>query len=143
MNRIQIKGYKSIQDQTITFGPINLLIGANGSGKSNLLSFFTFIRNLYSRNLQAFVSLNGGMDAFLFRGRKVTEQMSAKLDFAYSSYAFAVKAGQDKFVITEEQISDAQPQQPDAQPMPQPGNMRDIASFAAESTASRAKYCEP
>lgn len=138
MDRIQIKGYKSIQDQTITFGPINLLIGANGSGKSNLLSFFTFIRNLYSRNLQAFVSLNGGMDAFLFRGRKVTEQMSAKLDFANSSYAFAVKAGQDKFVITEEQISDAQP-------MPQPGNMRDIASFAAESnlqfdTTPQAEY---
>lgn len=133
MDRIEIKGYKSIQDQTITLRPINILIGANGSGKSNLLSFFSFIRNLYSRNLQAFVSLHGGMDAFLFRGRKVTEQMSAKLVFDTGAYAFTLKAGQDNFVITEENLFD-ESQEP-----------RNIASFAAESnlqfdTTLRAEY---
>lgn len=40
MESIEIKGYKSIRDLKLKLSPINILIGANGSGKSNLLSFF-------------------------------------------------------------------------------------------------------
>ena len=137
MNSIEIKGYKSIKNQTIQLRPINILIGANGSGKSNLLSFFTFVRNMYVRNLQAFVSLNGGMDAFLFQGRKVTEQMYAKLDFSTNAYSFILSAGQDKFIVTEENLwYEHNPYFP---------NAHNIASFAGESklqynTTPRAEY---
>jgi predicted ATP-dependent endonuclease of OLD family len=34
---IEIAGYKSIRSATIPLGALNVLIGANGSGKSNLL----------------------------------------------------------------------------------------------------------
>lgn len=40
LDSIYIKGYRSIQEAKIPLGAINVLIGANGSGKSNLLSFF-------------------------------------------------------------------------------------------------------
>ena len=138
MKSIEIKGYKSIKDQTIQLRPINILIGANGSGKSNLLSFFTFVRNLYARNLQAYVSLNGGMDAFLFQGRKVTEQMSAKMTFDHSNaYSFALASGQESFVLTEEKLwYEHNPYAP---------NAYDISSFSTESklqfnTIPRAEY---
>lgn len=138
MKSIEIKGYKSIKDQTIQLRPINILIGANGSGKSNLLSFFTFLRNLYARNLQAYVSLNGGMDAFLFQGRKVTEQMSAKMTFDHSNaYSFALASGQESFVLTEEKLwYEHNPYAP---------NAYDISSFSTESklqfnTIPRAEY---
>lgn len=137
MNSIEIKGYKSIKDQTIKLRPINIMIGANGSGKSNLLSFFTFVRNLYARNLQAYVSLNGGMDVFLFQGRKVTEQIYAKLDFSTNAYSFTLSAGQDKFIITEENLwYEHNPYFP---------NAHNIASFGGESrlqynTTPRAEY---
>ena len=137
MKSILIKGYKSIKDQTIALRPINIMIGANGSGKSNLLSFFALVRNLYARNLQAYVSLNGGMDAFLFQGRKVTEQMSIKMTFPTNAYSFVLTAGQDKFIVTEEKLWYANnPYAPDAY---------DISSFGAESnlqynTIPRAEY---
>ena len=45
MDYIEIKGYKSIKDARIELRPINILIGANGSGKSNFLSFFEFLNH--------------------------------------------------------------------------------------------------
>lgn len=138
MESIEIKGYKSIKDQTFQLKKINILIGANGSGKSNLLSFFTFIRNMYVQNLQAYVALSGGMDAFLFQGRKVTEQMYAKLTFGNSNaYSFVLTPGQEKFVITEEKLwYNYTPYAP---------NAYDISSLSTESqlqftTIPRAEY---
>lgn len=39
MDKIEIKGYKSFKDLTLDLRAINILIGSNGSGKSNFLSF--------------------------------------------------------------------------------------------------------
>ena len=36
-NRLTIKNFKSIIDQTIELGRVNVFIGANGMGKSNVL----------------------------------------------------------------------------------------------------------
>ena len=40
LERIKIEGFRSIRALDLELGPINILIGANGSGKSNFLSFF-------------------------------------------------------------------------------------------------------
>ena len=37
ISSIRIQGFKSIVDQTIDLGLFNVLIGANGSGKTNIL----------------------------------------------------------------------------------------------------------
>ena len=42
MDKIEIKGYKSIKDLELPLKSVNILIGANGSGKTNFLSFFEF-----------------------------------------------------------------------------------------------------
>jgi predicted ATPase len=42
MDYIKIAGYKSIKDIHLDLMPINILIGANGSGKSNFISFLIF-----------------------------------------------------------------------------------------------------
>lgn len=78
---IEIHGYKSIRDMKLEIAPLNILIGANGSGKSNLLSFFDFLRNLYEQNLREYVALRGGTNNFLFQGQKVTERLSFQLSF--------------------------------------------------------------
>ena len=67
MDIIEIKGYKSIRDMKLTLRPINILIGANGSGKTNFLSFFEFLRNIYSRNLRGYVA-ERGMEKLLHKG---------------------------------------------------------------------------
>lgn len=102
MKSIEIHGYKSIKDLQLPLNAINILIGSNGSGKSNLLSFFVFLKALYSRNLRETVALGGGMDRYLYDGRKITSEISAKLLFDQNAYSFTLTAGNEAFIITKE-----------------------------------------
>ena len=40
LRRIEIKGYRSIKEASLELRALNVLIGANGAGKSNLRLFF-------------------------------------------------------------------------------------------------------
>lgn len=42
INEVRIKNFKSVQDLTLQLGRFNILIGANGSGKSNILEAIAF-----------------------------------------------------------------------------------------------------
>ncbi|TFF37473.1 AAA family ATPase [Mucilaginibacter psychrotolerans] len=81
--KIDVKGYKSIKNQSIELRPINILIGSNGVGKSNFISIFSLIRNLYDRNLGDYVIQKGGADSFLYFGKKQTQQID--IDFFFGS----------------------------------------------------------
>lgn len=106
MDFIEIKGYKSIKDARIELRPINILIGANGSGKSNFLSFFEFLNNLYERKLTQYIALNGGEEKFLHHGSKVTEVIVAYLAFnnTRDSYNFYLEKGTDGLIFTTEHV---------------------------------------
>ena len=106
MDSIHIQGYKSIRDATIELKPINILIGANGSGKSNFLSFFELLNNLYERKLQEYVALNGGMEKMLYKGRTDVQKISARITFedAINEYSFEMERGDDAFVFTDEKL---------------------------------------
>mgnify|MGYP000753232138 CR=1 FL=1 len=137
MKQLEIHGYKSIKDLVLPLREINILIGANGSGKSNLLSFFVFLKTFYNRNLQESVALSGGMDKFLYMGRKITSEISIKLLFPKNAYSFTLVAGEDAFVITKEGLWYGE--------NPYIPNPIDIASFSKESrlqyaTEPRADY---
>ncbi|RLA92776.1 MAG: hypothetical protein DRG69_08315, partial [Deltaproteobacteria bacterium] len=42
---IKIKGYRPFEDITFRFQPLQIIVGANGSGKSSLFEFLKFIRD--------------------------------------------------------------------------------------------------
>jgi len=81
LERIVLKGYKSIREANITLRPINVLIGANGSGKSNFISLFHFMNRLVNQGLQQFVAQSGGANQILHYGRKTTERLHIELWF--------------------------------------------------------------
>lgn len=56
MNSISISGYKSFKAVDLKLNPINILIGANGSGKSNFLSFFEMLHCIYEKRLMAAIA---------------------------------------------------------------------------------------
>ena len=93
MNRIEIRGYKSFRDLCLELKPINLLIGSNGAGKSNFLSFFEFLNRMYEQKLAEYVALNGGTDKFFFQGGKMTESIYANIYFRDNFYLFELKEG--------------------------------------------------
>ena len=85
LNDIELRGYKSINSEGQTL-PLNVdvtvLIGANGDGKSNAVSFFLLLNYAMMGSLQTFVAENGFADAFLQYGSKTTDCIKAKLRFS-------------------------------------------------------------
>ena len=98
LSRMTIEGYKSIKKCDISFGKINVLIGSNGSGKSNLISTFSFLQNILSKNLQVYAA-QSGVNALLYGGRKVTEEMAFEVFFGDNSYGFVLIPTDDNRLI--------------------------------------------
>lgn len=46
LTKAHIKNFKSLRDVSLTFGRNNVLVGPNMSGKSNLIDFFRFVRDI-------------------------------------------------------------------------------------------------
>lgn len=73
INRIEIHNFKSIRVMNMELKPINILIGANGAGKSNFIGFFKLLQNMYQRNLQNYVADEAGADNVLYFGLKTSD----------------------------------------------------------------------
>ena len=56
LDRIRVIGFKSIRDQELELKRLNVLIGANGAGKSNLIAVFQLLHQIASERLQLFVA---------------------------------------------------------------------------------------
>lgn len=82
IDTISIEGYKSFAkvDQ-FALQNLNVLIGANGAGKSNFLSLFRLLTALSQGNLQTYVKGQGGPDALLHGGRKRSPHLSVEIGF--------------------------------------------------------------
>ncbi len=102
MDYIEIKGYKSIKEAKVELTPINILIGSNGSGKSNFISFFEFLNRLYDQKLTEYIALGGGAEKILHKGSKTTNSISAKISFGRNAYSFIITKGESAFVFTSE-----------------------------------------
>jgi predicted ATPase len=89
LDKLTIKGFKSIKklvDFKLT--NLNVIIGGNGAGKSNLISFFHMLRELINGNLNNFVRDSGGAGDLLFNGRKITKEMEFETLFGDRGYRF-------------------------------------------------------
>ena len=78
---LRLAGWKSIQDAEINLRPLNVLIGANGAGKSNLVSFFKLINEMMEGRFQEYVGKTGGAESLLHYGSKRTPVIDVRLRF--------------------------------------------------------------
>jgi len=77
---VTIEGFKSIRALTVELRPINILIGANGSGKSNFLEAFRFMEEAHSYPPDAYLAKAGGANRILHYGAKVTDTIIVQID---------------------------------------------------------------
>lgn len=82
IRQIIIENYKSIHKATIDLAPINVLIGANGAGKSNLISFFELLSALYNQRLQRYILERGGIGRLLHNGLKGSDKIRGVFNFS-------------------------------------------------------------
>ena len=95
ISRIVIEGYKSIAACDVEMHTLNILIGANGAGKSNFMGFFRLITHLLTQRLQLFVGKSGGPDALLHFGRKNSPYLVGEVFFTETSYRFLLEPTND------------------------------------------------
>lgn len=104
MDNILIKGYKSFSEQYFNLRNINLLIGANGAGKSNFLSLFELLGRSFNQGLEQYVALKGGVDKFLHQGRKVTDIIETRISQDRCSYKLSLIEADGKLLVRSEQL---------------------------------------
>lgn len=111
LKRIRVAGWKSIKDQTVDLTPLTVVIGANGSGKSNLLSLFRLINVLFAGTpgFRSYVGISGYADSLLHYGSRRTPVAELELVFEANtgetrySARWAAAAG-GSLVFTDERV---------------------------------------
>ncbi len=124
LKKICIQGYKSIDTkpgQTIQLGDVTVLLGANGSGKSNLVSFFKMLNYMTTGALQQYIGKQGA-SRLLYYGPKKSESVSFTLEFesdtAHDTYEVELSHGlPDRLYISHEKITYHKISPPSPQPL--------------------------
>ena len=94
LESVTVRAFKSIRElEDFDLRQLNVLIGANGAGKSNFISLFDMMAAIVGRRLGVFVAENGGPDALMFGGRRRTSHVDVELVFGQNGYEFSLGPG--------------------------------------------------
>lgn len=111
LHRMSLSGFKSIREmRDLEFKSLNVLIGANGSGKSNLISFFKLLNFGMTNSLREYVARAGYASSLLHLGPQQTKQIAATLEFRMergtNTYELKLShAAEDSLIYTEEAVT--------------------------------------
>ncbi len=107
IKRIKVEGFKSIKDIDLELNNLNLLVGANGAGKSNFLSVFKLLNEISSEHLGIFTTKSGGASKLLYLGKKVTDAIKINIDFEDTTYRCVLEPTTvaDQLIFTDESVS--------------------------------------
>src|SRR5215475_5661713 len=110
ITRLAISGYRSLRDITLGLGRLNIVTGANGSGKSSLYRSLRLLSDVAQGRVVASLAAEGGISSTLWAGpEKISHAMkqgrqpiqgtrrsgpvSLKLGFASDDYGYAIDLG--------------------------------------------------
>lgn len=93
LHAIEVANFRSLAKARVQLGPLNVLVGPNGGGKSNLLDAIRFLGDSVRSDLGPALEVRGGFENVLFRGAKshaITIQMEAQVTEHSSARALDV-----------------------------------------------------
>src|ERR1700732_81987 len=110
MTRLAIAGYRSLRDITVTLGPLNVVTGANGSGKSSLYRALRLLADIAQGRIIQSLASEGGLQSTLWAGPEAFSRamkagtqpvqglvrknpISLKLGFSGDDYGYAIDLG--------------------------------------------------
>jgi predicted ATPase len=106
LSHLTVKGFKSVRElKDFELKRLNIFIGGNGAGKSNLIEFFRMLRKITEGSLSEYIHSGGGISDFLFNGRKVTLRQEFETRFGVSGYRFCLRPGpSENCLLTNEAL---------------------------------------
>lgn len=104
IDKLTIKGFKTLQDVELELGKLNVLIGPNGAGKSNLVSFFRMLIEMLGGRFQVWVAKRGGASRLLSFGPRITSEVSTRIQFGDMYYEINWEPTDDNRLIFAEEL---------------------------------------
>ncbi len=87
---LSVENFRSLRKVAIPLGPLNVLVGPNGSGKTNVLEVFRFLADVIRTDLEPALDLRGGYDDVVFRGGEKTPTfMKVGVKASWTMYSHA------------------------------------------------------
>ncbi len=110
ITRLAISGYRSLRDIVLALGPLTVITGANGSGKSNLYRALRLLADIAQGRIIQTLAAEGGIQSSLWAGPEAFSRemksgtgpieglvrkkpVSLKLGFAGPNYGYAIDLG--------------------------------------------------
>ncbi|MEM6689369.1 MAG: AAA family ATPase [Planctomycetota bacterium] len=95
IERIAVAGYRSIRSLVLSLGQLNVVTGANGSGKSNLYRALNLLADVAEGGLFRSLANEGGFGSVRWAGpkRKSKEPVSLRLGFAAEPFSYCLDLG--------------------------------------------------
>ena len=112
ITRLQVRNFKSLREIDLSLGPLNVLVGPNMSGKSNILDVFRFLYQVFfpeanAQGISYAVAQRGGISEVVWKGgdtRLITIVLEA-IDDADPSrtyrYSIELISGPGEFVTNQ------------------------------------------
>ena len=86
LKSIRLVNFYSFRDTTIELNHgVNILVGINGSGKSNFFKAFELLNEAFNgRGLRRYILENGGVNEILYQGERIFDQIIIEIEFDVS-----------------------------------------------------------
>ena len=117
---ITIRGFKSIAViERLPLHRVNVIIGANGAGKSNFIGAFTFLHRIERRRLENYVLLSGGAERVLHFGSKRTSRIEVELSFneGENQYHLQLEPTRDDSLVPAYEAVTSDDKKPGSEPL--------------------------
>lgn len=110
ITRLAVSGYRSLRDVRLSLGPLNVVTGANGAGKSSLYRALRLLAEIAQGRVIQSLAGEGGLQSTLWAGPETlsrsmkrgaqpvqgttrSNRVALKLGFAGPDYGYAIDLG--------------------------------------------------
>lgn len=142
LNKISIAGFRSIKKAEVRLNRINILLGANGAGKSNLIDLFRLLNYALTGGFQdPYLRERGPASSILHFGSQQTGVIRGEFEFEtdsgknYYRFTLADSAG-DRLTFTKEEVEYR------AKNNPKPGQPRSLIQHPSDNSGLSELWAE-
>ena len=93
LTAIAIENYRSLRDMVVPLGQLNVITGANGSGKSNIYRALRLLAEAAQGGIVPALAREGGFASSLWAGERKKGVTGLSLGFASTEFSYAVDLG--------------------------------------------------
>lgn len=93
VQEFRVERYRSVYDLHVRLGPVNVVTGANGCGKSNLFNAFVLLRETLLGSLGGRLVREGGLKSILWAGPRTDRRAFLRLSLKADPFEYSMELG--------------------------------------------------